>query len=142
MLSQTAEYALRAMVLLASSERGALTTEKIARGSQVPAGYLSKILHMLVKAGLITSQRGLGGGYALRRPPEEINLLDIVNTVDLFHRIDHCPLGIDGHGKNLCPLHRRINEAVEMIEEVFRTTSLASISAGSQNTHPFSPTDD
>ena len=64
MISQTAEYALRAMVFLAMRESAA-TNEQIAQVTKVPPGYLSKILQQLGKAKLVSSQRGLGGGFVL-----------------------------------------------------------------------------
>ncbi len=137
MFSQTTEYALRAMLYLASRDGHPKTTELIAEGTLVPTGYLSKILQMMVRAGLVLSQRGLHGGYSLRKPAEMINLLDIINAVDPLRRIEYCPLGIENHQNELCPLHRRIDEAVRNIEEEFRRTSLALVLKESGDRHPF-----
>ena len=61
-ISRTAEYALRAVVHLAAAEGETVsqTVGQIAAGTQVPLGYLSKVLQSLSRAGLIVSQRGLG----------------------------------------------------------------------------------
>lgn len=127
MLSQTVEYALRAMTHLAALEPGAsANSESIAQRTQVPQGYLSKVLRDLVVAGLITSQRGPHGGFSLVKGSSEISILDIVNAVDPITRITRCPLGNPAHMK-LCPLHRRIDDAIGMIEEQFRRTFLSDV---------------
>ena len=64
MISQTAEYALRAIVYLAGQELPQ-TTQQIAATTRVPAGYLSKVLQALARGGLVHSQRGLHGGFTL-----------------------------------------------------------------------------
>lgn len=71
MFSQTAEYALRAVVFLAMSQKQAFTTQQIADATKVSAPYLSKVLQLLVKSGLIQSQRGIGGGFVLCKRPEK-----------------------------------------------------------------------
>ena len=63
MISQTAEYALRAVVFLSMNVDAAFTTQQIAVATKVPAAYLSKVMQSLVRAGLVRSQRGLGGGF-------------------------------------------------------------------------------
>ncbi len=127
MLSHTTEYALRAMVLLSGLAEGeSVNSELIAQRTHVPQGYLSKVLRDLVVADLVTSQRGPRGGFCLARPPAQISMYDVVQAVDPFQRILKCPLGNPGHVK-LCPLHRRIDDAMELIEKQFRKTSLAEV---------------
>lgn len=124
MISQTIEYALRAMAHLATLEEGrAVNSETIAEHTQVPRGYLSKVLRDLVVAGLVASQRGPNGGFALARAASEISILDVVNAVDPIARITECPLGNPAHVQ-LCPLHRRLDDALQTIEQQFRETSL------------------
>lgn len=136
MLSQTAEYALRAMVFLASKGKIPQTTQAVALETGVPAGYLSKILKTLVRAGLVLSQRGIHGGYVLERRPREVNLLEIVNAVDPPTKIEKCPLGRASHGERLCPLHRRLNDALESVEKVLESSSLEDMLAESGSSSP------
>jgi Rrf2 family protein len=126
-ISQTAEYALRAMVWLADRPDEAQVTSQIADHTRVPAGYLSKVLQSLGRAGLVHAQRGLGGGWALTRPPDEVSILDVLNAVDPPRRITTCPLGLRAHGKTLCPLHRKLDDALALVEDVFRSTTLADV---------------
>ncbi|MCS7022752.1 MAG: Rrf2 family transcriptional regulator [Gemmataceae bacterium] len=127
MLSQTAEYALRAVVYLAYEAPEARTTEQIHQATLVKRAYLAKILQGLAKKGIVTTQRGVGGGIALARRPEELTLLEVVNAVEPLQRIRTCPLGISTHGSRLCPLHRRIDAALAAVEEQFARTTLAEI---------------
>ncbi len=127
MISPTAEYALRAMVAIAQSSGEAVVTPTIAEITKVPPGYLSKVLQTLRKAGLVDSKRGLGGGFTLARPAESVTLLEVVNAVAPIKRINHCPLEIDAHGTNLCPLHKRLDEAAESVEQSFASTTIAEL---------------
>jgi Rrf2 family protein len=111
-----------------------LTSQAIAIDSRVPADYLIKVLQSLARAGLVTSQRGKNGGHLLTRPPSGINILDIVNAVDPICRIKTCPL--DLHGENLCPLHRKMDDALASTEEAFRSTNLAELLVGAVKDRP------
>lgn len=124
MISQTAEYALRAIVYLADQDETPHTTSQIAEATQVPAGYLSKVMQTMSRAGLVHSQRGLNGGFTLAHYPEELTVFDVISAVDPLKRIRQCPLRNKAHGKNLCPLHRRIDEAIAAVEESFRATTV------------------
>ncbi len=132
MFSQTVEYALRAMVVLASRPHSRpglpLTSHRIAVDSRVPPDYLIKVLQSLARSGLVTSQRGKNGGHQLTRSADGINILEIVNAVDPICRIRTCPL--DLHGENLCPLHRKMDDALAATESAFRSTNLAELLVG------------
>lgn len=127
MLSQTVEYALRAVVCLANASPKAQTTVELSKLTHVPAAYLSKVMLGLTRAGLIRSQRGPNGGFTLVKPPAQLSLLEVVNAVDPIRRIRTCPLEIREHGTHLCPLHRRLDQVLAMIESAFAATSLADI---------------
>ncbi len=129
MLSQTVEYALRAAVYLADQVPAARTTEQIAVATRVPPAYLSKVLQNLARGGIVTSQRGLHGGFVLARNPDQITILEVVNAVDPVQRIHECPLGFTAHGVNLCPLHRRLDDALASVEKAFRDSTLAEVLA-------------
>jgi len=127
MISPTAEYALRAVVAIAQGGGEVVVTSSLVEMTKVPAGYLPKVLQTLRRAGLVHSRRGLGGGFTLAKAPEKITVLDVVTIVDPIKRIERCPLGIDSHSSVLCPLHRRLDEAAEMVEKSFATTTIAEL---------------
>jgi Rrf2 family protein len=136
MISQTAEYALRAAVWMAHVPESCLTTQQIAEATRVPPGYLSKVLQALGRAGLVTSQRGLRGGFTLARGPEEVSVLEVINAVDPIKRIRECPLSLESHGKKLCPLHSRLDEAMAGVEKVLADSTLAELVADSGGARP------
>ena len=127
LFSQTAEYALRAVVLLADRAGQPQTNQQIAGATRVPAGYLSKVLQALSRAELVTGQRGVGGGFQLARPSKQITVLDVVNAVDPIQRIHTCPLGLDSHGTHLCPLHRKLDDTLASIESAFSSTTIQAL---------------
>lgn len=129
MISQTAEYALRAIVFLAMNSKGAFTTQQISASTKVPPAYLSKVLQALARAGLVQSQRGIGGGFVLSKPADAITIIEVVNSVDPIQRIRTCPLGLDAHGTNLCALHKRLDEATAVIEQAFADTTIGDLLA-------------
>jgi len=128
MFSQTVEYALRAVVYLASQEGAPRTTQEIAQATQVPTGYLSKVMQGLGRKHLVQSQRGLHGGFILTRSSHELTVLDVIEAVDPIRRIRSCPLGIQGH-INLCPLHRRLDNAMKLVEDALRKSTIAELLA-------------
>jgi Rrf2 family nitric oxide-sensitive transcriptional repressor len=139
MLSQSVEYALRAVVHLASVAPEARTTDQIATVTHVPRAYLSKVLQALARGGVVQSQRGLGGGMSLVKKPEELTILEVVNAVEPIQRIHTCPLGLAAHGTHLCPLHRRVDNALALMEQAFEQTTLAEVLADPSRSVPLCP---
>ncbi len=136
MFSQTVEYALRAVVHLADRSPEAQTTDQIAAATLVPKAYLSKVLQGLSRAKIVQSKRGIGGGVTLAKSPDVLTILDVVNAVEPIQRIRHCPLGLKAHGVRLCPLHKRMDSALAMVESAFRSTTLAEVLAEPTSSHP------
>lgn len=130
MFSQTVEYALRAMVQLAYAGPSGSSTDELAIKTQVPRAYLSKVLQGLRSAGFLKSQRGVGGGICLILEPENVTILDVVNAVEPIVRIHTCPLNIQSHGRNLCPLHTKMDCTYASIEASLSSTTLADVIAG------------
>jgi len=108
MYSPTCQYAIRALVHLARREgEGPALARDIAAREEIPKSFLSKILHQLVQKGLVRSQKGPGGGFALARAATAITIADITEAVDGGPVATHrCLLGLpecsDATG---CALH-------------------------------------
>lgn len=136
MFSNTVEYALRAIVYLAYEAPEARTTAQISIATKIPKDYLAKILQGLAKKNIVVTQRGIGGGVALAKPPEELTILDVVNAVEPIERIKSCPLGLAAHGVRLCPLHKRMDAAMASVEKAFCETSLAEVLAEPSDSVP------
>src|SRR5262245_26207436 len=138
MLSQTVEYALRAVVYLADVGK-ARTTPQIAAVTKVKAPYLAKVLRSLSRKGIVQSQRGLHGGFQLARDPAELTIWDVVQCVEPIKRIRTCPIDLDSHRTNLCPLHKRLDAALAAVEEAFRSCTLAELLAEPTSSKPLCP---
>lgn len=117
------------MAFLAAEDGRTAVARDIAAATEVPVNYLQKILSSLARAGLLKAQRGLGGGFCLSRPAAAITMHEIFKAVDAnVERITRCPLGRPDH-TSLCPVHQRLDETYAMIDQVFRSTSLATLLA-------------
>ncbi|MEO1981793.1 MAG: Rrf2 family transcriptional regulator [Fuerstiella sp.] len=127
MFSQTAEYALRAVVFLGNQIGHPCTTAELAGEIAAPPDYLAKVMQGLSRVGIVQSQRGLHGGFKLALDPGELTILDVVNAVDAFHRVDSCPLGRPGHNSGLCPLHRRIDNVMAVAEKTLHDTTIQEV---------------
>jgi Rrf2 family iron-sulfur cluster assembly transcriptional regulator len=128
-LSQTALYALRATLCLAGHETPEpVRVEDIAESLEVPRNYLSKILHVLARSGLLASTRGPGGGFRLARPAAELTLADIVEQFDEVPNEPHCLLGRPQcSDRNPCAAHDRWRSASAAVYQFFRGTSIADL---------------
>lgn len=106
-LSQTAEYALRAMSTLALiPDKSVMTAVKLSTHTNIPQHYLSKIMKILVNAKLAQSIKGHGGGFRITKPLKEIRFIDILSACGWGHEPDKCVLGdIRCNAKNPCILH-------------------------------------
>lgn len=126
MLPKTAEYALRTIVWLARNPHAAEPADRLAQGTKVPRRYLHKVLQELVRARLVRSQSGPGGGYALAKSPTAITILDVVSSVAPLERIRQCPLGLRSH-TSLCPLHRELDKVYAATEKAFARVAIAQL---------------
>ncbi len=126
MISQTAEYALRAMVHIANTESGFVSSSEIAKATHVPIDYLLKILQDLAQKGLLQRKRGPSGGFMLAKTTQEITILEVVEIFDPIRRIDKCPLGIEGH-TSLCPLHKKLDSIAGELQCHLASVSLSDL---------------
>lgn len=82
-VSAKVDYALRALLELASAEPGRpVTAERLATAQAIPPKFLENILLELRRAEIVASQRGVEGGYRLARPASEISVADVVRSLE------------------------------------------------------------
>lgn len=116
-LSQSVVYALQALLQLAESGEGTLITRgKLAANGQMPERFLLEILHDLVKRGILRSNRGGGGGFALARGVEDISLLDVIEAVN-----GPLPVGLPPSISMSEPLRNWLRANLEQVTENTRT---------------------
>lgn len=135
MFSQTVEYALRAVMLVAGADGMPLNSERISEQMQIPHAYLSKVMRGLVVAKIVKSQLGPNGGFVMARDITRVTVLDVVSAVDPLRRITACPLGRPDHVK-LCPLHREMDDAMHHVECRLRQVSIAELQERDSATGP------
>lgn len=127
MLSRTTEYALRAVIYLAGANGEKTTAQTIAEATRVPEGYMSKVLNTLARAGIVDSQRGPSGGFTLNFDPEDLTMLRVVEAVEPLPRLKSCPLTLDAHTGELCPLHAVLAGLVRDVETKLTQTRIADL---------------
>jgi len=108
-------------------EQGPVGSALLAQRAQVPPSYLAKILQNLAKAGIVISRRGASGGFILARTPEEVTILDVVQSVDPIHRITKCPLNLDSHCEVLCPMHANLDAAIAEVQGILGSSTIAEL---------------
>lgn len=133
MLSQTAEYALRAVACLASQRQSPAdesaklaSADFLAEKTKVPRRYLHRVLQDLTAAKLVHSRSGPGGGYDLLVAADQLTILDVVNAVSPLERIRKCPLGLKSHTA-LCPLHAELDRAYAATEAAFGSVTIKAL---------------
>lgn len=114
-LSEAASIALHGLILIAREKEG-LNVIQIADRTNTSKHHVAKVMQRLVKAGYLYSQRGPNGGFSLKKKPEEINFLDIYETIEGKIEIGSCPMD-----KNICPFDKCImNNVTNKMTTEFR----------------------
>jgi Rrf2 family protein len=128
-LGKHGDYAIRAALDLARHSSGGLRkAREIAASMDIPLGFLKTILSDLVAQGLFVSTAGPNGGYRLTRPPEEITLLDIVESAERYLSPDMCILrGGPCDWSGACPMHDFWGLAQEAFADSLGATNLAQL---------------
>ncbi len=120
------KYGLMGLIYLAQRPPGqVLGVREIATGQGLPQGFLAKIFPKFVQHGLVKAYRGSTRGYALARRPEEIRLLEILESVEGPHVADQCFFwGDECDVTSPCPVHCKWREVRPWIREVLEHTTL------------------
>lgn len=132
LLTQTAEYAVRAMVELARLAPGErVRAIDLSTTARVPAPYLAKVMAKLAKAGLVDGLKGHHGGFRLGREAVAITLADVLGTVDDWDAMDRrCFYGLDRcRADRPCPLHPTFDSLRESTKAWAASHTLAELAA-------------
>lgn len=132
MLSQKARYALRALFVLARSKpESMIGIAEIAGQAGVPRKFLEQILLELKRRGIVYSERGKYGGYALARPPEKIAFAEVIRVIDgplaltpcasqsFYRRCDDCA------DETTCAIRKVLLEVRDSTATILESHSLA-----------------
>jgi Rrf2 family protein len=132
-LTRSADYAVRAMLDIADqteSDEGRARTHMVAQRQDIPPALLAKLVPLLVRAGLLDSQRGARGGLSLARPTTEISMLEIVEAIEGPIAVNRCtatPLQCDRIDR--CAIHPVWQKAQDYLVDLLQTTTLADLKA-------------
>lgn len=134
MLSTTCKYAVRALIYIGmkGSEENRANARIIANELGIPMQFLSKILQIFVRKGLLKSVKGPTGGFFLARKPEEITLYDIVKIIDGPGFFETCLIGTglcqsSTNKIERCPVHDRFSEVREQVVNYFKSENIKGI---------------
>lgn len=135
-LSQTAEYALRATACLAVKEDlTPITAKQLSKEAGIPQTYLSKILRKLVEAKILIAVKGHNGGFQLAKSPKKIKIIHILEAVDPQNMPRKCIFGWRTcNNKTPCLLHHHWTEVRKSFDHWIHTTTLEDIKTEAQKT--------
>ncbi len=133
-LSRLADYGVVLMTHVASGAERPQTAAAAAAATRIPEPTASKILKLLARAGLLESQRGINGGFALARDPGEISVAEIVTAVDGPIALTECQEA-DGacSFEETCPTRGNWHKINSAVHRALDEISLADMTA------PFAP---
>lgn len=127
-LTKTTELAIQSLVFFATQNEGMLCTpQDIAEPLEESPSYLSKVLRILAKAGILRSQRGKSGGFLLARRPEDISLLMVVEACQGMVVGNYCSEAGRSHLKHTCRYHQAMQTLQDGIRQTLSGTSIAEL---------------
>jgi Rrf2 family protein len=132
LLGRSAEYAFRALAVLAADGGGAvLRTEDLASSTGIPPAYLAKVMRRLAEAGIVRAQKGHGGGFRLARSPRRIRFRHVLDVVGPPAEQKLCAFGWGRcNPRAPCPLHPAWSALRQALLGWAETTTLADVAAG------------
>ena len=128
-LNLKTDYAIRTLMYLAA-KNGTASSAEISKQMAIPRSMISEFAAPLQKAGIMTTSRGTGGGFALCRDPKDISLHEVINLLEGTTRINRClePDGLCSRkGTASCGAHRFFLREQEKLERSFREMTIAKL---------------
>lgn len=116
-LTAFTDYGLRALMRLAAFPERSFSTDQIASEFAISRHHLTKVVQELARGGFLKTQRGVGGGFRLAMPPNEITLGAVVRFLEQRHAIVEC-YRADGGACTLSP-HCRLKAKLAAAREAF-----------------------
>jgi len=130
-INQATDYGFRAVLFLAQQPNGEVVeAQTIANSQVVPMRFLLKIMPSLIKAGIVRSQRGVGGGYALARNPKDITLLNVVEAIEGPIYLNRCLMDEDlcsKQGPPSCQVHQALADIQKRLSNDFDSYNFADL---------------
>ena len=133
-ITRASDYAVRVMIHMAGlPPRSTVPQSELSRATGVSGHFLSKVLQQLVRARLIRSQRGSGGGYVLAVAANDVSVLDIVQAMEGPVRLNQCiDEGPSCERKSWCPAHCVWAEAQAALVKILSGASMGHLACEGQ----------
>jgi Rrf2 family protein len=127
--STSTKYAVMALMELAYRDaEKPVQIRDISESSGVPQHFLAKLVQTLVKAGILTSVKGRGGGVLFALPPAKVSLYDVVKAIDGPRALQNCIFGLDAcEGERNCPIHSVWGPIRNQVMEFLQNTTVADL---------------
>jgi len=130
-VTKSTRYALYAAAEMAVAGDAPTTVSAVAARYRIPEGALAKVFQQMVRAGLATGTRGIGGGYRLARPASKITVLDVMHVFERRRAVGGCAL----HSRpgELCPtasacsVQWLFNEVDELVQSTYESVTLKTL---------------
>jgi Rrf2 family nitric oxide-sensitive transcriptional repressor len=127
--TKATRFALHAALELARAEGERVTTQEIAARYDISLNHLAKVMGQLVRAGVARGVRGVGGGYKLARPADQITLRDLVDAIE-GGRPEGCSVRDDGKNCRVpCPLRGVLDEIEDYAAARLEGMTLAAVAS-------------
>ena len=127
MLTQTAKYALQALIhLTQQNDDDYHQACRIAESIKVPSNYLGKTLQKLARARLVDSQKGLHGGFRSALMPEQVRIFDVLRAIDALPADVETDCTCDGSA-DVCCLCDQFDRINRLYEDFLKETTLADL---------------
>ncbi|MHB9137949.1 MAG: RrF2 family transcriptional regulator [Victivallaceae bacterium] len=129
-VSEAVALAIHACVVVAKEAENKTTTASIASVLKASEAHLSKVMQRLVKAGIVSSVRGPGGGFVMNARPEDIKLVNIYEAVDGVFRCSECLFDHQACDGKKCVLGSFIENLNKQVKTFFETKTLDNLMKG------------
>lgn len=129
LFSKSCEYALQSVIFLATKPPNSPVLQRdISTALNIPPHFLGKILQILTRHDIVSSQKGKSGGFLLKKPSSDISLYMIVEIVDGLSALDNCIIGFPGCGDdNPCPVHTDWRSTKETILQMLKNRDIGDL---------------
>ena len=132
MLSNTCKYAIRAVIYLAlySSDEKKAGIKEISSKLDIPTPFLGKILQLLAKHNTLNSSKGPHGGFSLKKPANDISIMEIIEIIDGTDSFEVCVIRTTRCSHDApCSLHDKISPLRSKLKSIYMTETIADLAS-------------
>jgi len=130
-VTKSTQYALYAAAEMAMAGQAPTTVSAVAGRYRIPEGALAKVFQQLMRAGLATGTRGIGGGYRLARPASRITVLDVMHVFERRRVAGRCLLHVRSGGpcpaESACSVQWLFTEVDELVQSTYASVTLQTL---------------